>query len=180
MLIVLTHVVALKSYLCSQLNWFEKKAFLSCHSDKTLGVFHYRSTNGTYKLNYTMAQEACKETGGTIATFMQLAYAQQVALFNEYFDFWLPLELLVWMLPGVWFMFIPQAGYSLCAAGWLDKARVAYPMSFSNPRCGFGHVGIVDYGVRKTLSETWDTFCYRVKGKRQIKENKSSCVRFGF
>lgn len=102
------------------------------HEDKTLGVFHYRSTNGTYKLNYTMAQEACKETGGTIATFMQLAYAQ-------------------------------QAGYSLCAAGWLDKARVAYPMSFSNPRCGFGHVGIVDYGVRKTLSETWDTFCYRVK-----------------
>ncbi|XP_056311873.1 stabilin-2-like [Danio aesculapii] len=102
------------------------------HEDKTLGVFHYRSTNGTYKLNYTMAQEACKEAGGTIATYMQLSYAQ-------------------------------QAGYSLCAAGWLDKARVAYPMSFSSPRCGSGHVGIVDYGVRNNLSETWDTFCYRVK-----------------
>ncbi|KTG31217.1 hypothetical protein cypCar_00018600 [Cyprinus carpio] len=102
------------------------------YEDKTLGVFHYRSSKGTYKLNYTMAQEACKETEGTIATYTQLSYAQ-------------------------------QAGYSLCAAGWLDKARVAYPMSFSNPKCGFGHVGIVDYGVRNNLSETWDTFCYRVK-----------------
>lgn len=49
-------------------------------SDKTLGVFHYRSSNGTYKLNYTMAQEACKEAAGTIATYTQLSYAQQVAL----------------------------------------------------------------------------------------------------
>lgn len=61
--------------------------------------------------------------------------------------------------------FVLQAGYNLCAAGWLDKARVAYPMSYSNPKCGFGHVGIVDYGIRNNLSETWDTFCYRVKGK---------------
>uniref|UniRef100_A0A9J7XAB9 Stabilin 2 n=1 Tax=Cyprinus carpio carpio TaxID=630221 RepID=A0A9J7XAB9_CYPCA len=102
------------------------------YEDKTLGVFHYRSSKGTYKLNYTMAQEACKEAAGTIATYTQLSYAQ-------------------------------QAGYSMCAAGWLDKARVAYPMSFSNPQCGFGHVGIVDYGIRSKLSETWDTFCYRVK-----------------
>ncbi|XP_016412871.1 stabilin-2-like [Sinocyclocheilus rhinocerous] len=102
------------------------------YEDKTLGVFHYRLSKGTYKLNYTMAQEVCKETEGTIATYTQLSYAQ-------------------------------QAGYNLCAAGWLDKARVAYPMSFSNPKCGFGHVGIVDYGVRNNLSETWDTFCYRVK-----------------
>uniref|UniRef100_A0A8C2PQW4 Stabilin 2 n=1 Tax=Cyprinus carpio TaxID=7962 RepID=A0A8C2PQW4_CYPCA len=102
------------------------------YEDKTLGVFHYRSSKGTYKLNYTMAQEACKEAAGTIATYTQLSYAQ-------------------------------QAGYSMCAAGWLDKARVAYPMSFSNPQCGFGHVGIVDYGIRSKLSETWDAFCYRVK-----------------
>ncbi|ROI15334.1 Stabilin-2 [Anabarilius grahami] len=102
------------------------------YEDKTLGVFHYRSSQGIYKLNYTMAQEACKEAGGTIATYTQLSYAQ-------------------------------QAGYNLCAAGWLDKARVAYPMSFSNPKCGFGHVGIVDYGIRNNLSETWNTFCYRVK-----------------
>uniref|UniRef100_A0A672KQA3 Stabilin-2-like n=1 Tax=Sinocyclocheilus grahami TaxID=75366 RepID=A0A672KQA3_SINGR len=48
------------------------------YEDKTLGVFHYRSSKGTYKLNYTMAQEACKETEGTIATYTQLSYAQQV------------------------------------------------------------------------------------------------------
>ncbi|XP_056603572.1 stabilin-2 isoform X1 [Triplophysa dalaica] len=101
------------------------------HEDKSLGVFHYRSPIGVYKLNYTMALEACKEAGGTIATYIQLSYAQ-------------------------------QAGYNLCAAGWLEKARVAYPMSFSNPKCGFGHVGIVDYGTRNNLSETWDVFCYRV------------------
>uniref|UniRef100_A0A3P8UGX1 Stabilin 2 n=1 Tax=Amphiprion percula TaxID=161767 RepID=A0A3P8UGX1_AMPPE len=56
-----------------------------------------------------------------------------------------------------------QAGMNLCAAGWLDQARVAYPITYSNPNCGFGHVGIVDYGTRKNLSETWDTFCYRMK-----------------
>uniref|UniRef100_A0A8C1QGI3 Stabilin 2 n=1 Tax=Cyprinus carpio TaxID=7962 RepID=A0A8C1QGI3_CYPCA len=50
------------------------------YEDKTLGVFHYRSSKGTYKLNYTMAQEACKETEGTIATYTQLSYAQQVVL----------------------------------------------------------------------------------------------------
>ncbi|XP_068611107.1 stabilin-2 [Brachionichthys hirsutus] len=56
-----------------------------------------------------------------------------------------------------------QGGMNLCAAGWLDRARVGYPTSFSSPLCGFGHVGIVDYGIRKNLSETWDTFCYRMK-----------------
>lgn len=54
---------------------------------------------------------------------------------------------------------------NMCAAGWLDQARVAYPTTYSNPLCGFGHVGIVDYGIRKNLSETWDTFCYRMKGE---------------
>lgn len=56
-----------------------------------------------------------------------------------------------------------QAGLNLCTASWLDQARVAYPTTYANPNCGFGHVGIVDYGTRKNLSETWDTFCYRVK-----------------
>lgn len=49
-------------------------------SDKTVGVFHYRSPLGTYKLNYTEAQEACKQAGGIIATFTQLSYAQQVCI----------------------------------------------------------------------------------------------------
>ncbi|KAM4614943.1 LOW QUALITY PROTEIN: stabilin-2 [Polymixia lowei] len=100
--------------------------------DATVGVFHFRSDKGQYKLSYTDAQEACVGKGGTIATYTQLSYAQ-------------------------------QAGLNLCSAGWLDQARVAYPTTYSNPNCGFGHVGIVDYGARKNLSETWDAFCYRVK-----------------
>ncbi|XP_076025570.1 LOW QUALITY PROTEIN: stabilin-2 [Genypterus blacodes] len=56
-----------------------------------------------------------------------------------------------------------QGGLNMCAAGWLDQARVAYPTTYANPNCGFGHVGIVDYGTRKNLSETWDAFCYRMK-----------------
>lgn len=56
----------------------------------------------------------------------------------------------------------------MCSAGWLDGARVAYPTTYSNPNCGFGHVGVVDYGVRKNLSETWDAFCYRIKGEREV------------
>ncbi|XP_030006737.1 stabilin-2 isoform X2 [Sphaeramia orbicularis] len=100
--------------------------------DATLGVFHLRSDKGQYKLNYTAAQQACSAVGGTLATYMQLSYAQ-------------------------------QGGLNMCAAGWLDQARVSYPTTYANPNCGFGHVGIVDYGVRKNLSETWDTFCYRMK-----------------
>ncbi|KAJ8006691.1 hypothetical protein DPEC_G00109850 [Dallia pectoralis] len=102
------------------------------YEDSTLGVFHYRSTKGQYRLNYTSAQSSCIGEGGTIATYTQLSYAQ-------------------------------QAGYNLCVAGWLDQARVAYPITYSNPKCGFGHVGIVDYGIRSNLSETWDAYCYRAK-----------------
>ncbi|CAN9508355.1 unnamed protein product [Ophioblennius macclurei] len=100
--------------------------------DATLGVFHYRSEKGQYKLDYAAARQACTAEGGSLATYNQLSYAQ-------------------------------QAGMNMCAAGWLDQARVAYPTTYSNPNCGFGHVGIVDYGVRKNLSENWDTFCYRMK-----------------
>lgn len=55
----------------------------------------------------------------------------------------------------------------LCSAGWLAQARVGYPTTYVNPQCGFGHVGIVDYGTRKNLSELWDVFCYRMKGEIQ-------------
>jgi len=58
-----------------------------------------------------------------------------------------------------------QARYHLCAAGWLDGQRVGYPTAFSSPNCGAGYVGIVDYGRRVNLSETWDVFCYREKGE---------------
>ncbi|XP_035384430.1 stabilin-2-like [Electrophorus electricus] len=57
---------------------------------------------------------------------------------------------------------VPQR---LCSAGWLEQERVAYPMNYSHPKCGFGHVGIMDYGKQTDLSRTWDTFCYRPKDK---------------
>ncbi|XP_041833045.1 stabilin-2 [Melanotaenia boesemani] len=115
--------------------------------DATLGVFHYRSKQGQYKLTYDAAQQACMAQGGRLATYIQLSYAQ-------------------------------QGGMNICAAGWLDQAQVAYPTTYSNPNCGFGHVGIVDYGVRKNLSETWDTFCYRIK---EVKcECKSGYMGDGF
>ncbi|XP_061085042.1 stabilin-2 [Conger conger] len=113
-----------------------------CHSDAQctdlhfedtkVGVFHVRSPLGQYNLNYTEAQQACQDRGGTMATYKQLSYAQ-------------------------------EAGFNMCSAGWLEKERVAYPTTFSSPKCGFGHVGIVDYGPRVNLSETWDAFCYRMQ-----------------
>uniref|UniRef100_A0A3P9CQP6 Stabilin 2 n=1 Tax=Maylandia zebra TaxID=106582 RepID=A0A3P9CQP6_9CICH len=79
--------------------------------DSMLGVFHYRSKKGQYKLNYTAAEQACaaEEAAcpGTPAETCRLC----VAL---------------------------QGGLNMCAAGWLDQARVAYPTTYSNPKCGFG------------------------------------------
>uniref|UniRef100_A0A8C5M7K7 Stabilin 2 n=1 Tax=Leptobrachium leishanense TaxID=445787 RepID=A0A8C5M7K7_9ANUR len=100
--------------------------------DTQVGVFHFRSPKGTYKLTYNDSIKACIKEGATLATYHQLSYAQ-------------------------------QAQYSMCAAGWMDKARVGYPMAYSNANCGSGHIGIIDYGTRVNLSETWDAFCYRVQ-----------------
>uniref|UniRef100_A0A8D2NCU3 Stabilin 2 n=1 Tax=Zonotrichia albicollis TaxID=44394 RepID=A0A8D2NCU3_ZONAL len=60
-------------------------------------------------------------------------------------------------------LYAQKARYHLCSAGWLDGGRVGYPTAFSSPNCGSGYVGIVDYGRRVNLSETWDVFCYREK-----------------
>lgn len=48
-------------------------------ADATLGVFHYRGVLGRYKLNYSAAQEACSAEGGSLASYTQLSYAQQVS-----------------------------------------------------------------------------------------------------
>ncbi|XP_023572700.1 stabilin-2 isoform X1 [Octodon degus] len=56
-----------------------------------------------------------------------------------------------------------KAGYHLCSAGWLKGRRVAYPTAFASPKCGGNAVGIVDYGIRPNVSETWDAFCYSMK-----------------
>uniref|UniRef100_A0A8D0G926 Stabilin 2 n=1 Tax=Sphenodon punctatus TaxID=8508 RepID=A0A8D0G926_SPHPU len=63
-------------------------------------------------------------------------------------------------------VYAQKARYHLCSAGWLDNARVAYPTAFSTLNCGSGYVGIIDYGIRVNLSESWDAFCYRVKGNK--------------
>ncbi|RLW00187.1 hypothetical protein DV515_00009195 [Chloebia gouldiae] len=60
-------------------------------------------------------------------------------------------------------LYAQKARYHLCSAGWMDGERVGYPTAFSSPNCGSGYVGIVDYGRRINLSETWDAFCYREK-----------------
>lgn len=49
--------------------------------------------------------------------------------------------------------------------GWMDNGTAGYPTAFPTPSCGSNHVGIVDYGPRNNLSETWDAFCYREKGE---------------
>uniref|UniRef100_A0A8B9VLL6 Stabilin 1 n=1 Tax=Anas zonorhyncha TaxID=75864 RepID=A0A8B9VLL6_9AVES len=56
-----------------------------------------------------------------------------------------------------------QMGFHLCLVGWLDNGTAGYPTAYPNPSCGANRVGIVDYGTRNNLSETWDAFCYREK-----------------
>uniref|UniRef100_A0A663EVS1 Stabilin 1 n=1 Tax=Aquila chrysaetos chrysaetos TaxID=223781 RepID=A0A663EVS1_AQUCH len=56
-----------------------------------------------------------------------------------------------------------QMGFHLCLVGWLDNGTAGYPTAYPNPSCGANRVGIVDYGSRTNLSETWDAFCYREK-----------------
>ncbi|PWA19441.1 hypothetical protein CCH79_00017180, partial [Gambusia affinis] len=41
-----------------------------------------------------------------------------------------------------------QIGFHVCAAGWFDRGRVGYPIVKAGANCGFGRVGIVDYGYR--------------------------------
>lgn len=48
----------------------------------------------------------------------------------------------------------------MCAAGWFDKGRVGYPIVKAGVNCGFGKVGIIDYGYRLNKSEKWDVYCY--------------------
>lgn len=56
--------------------------------------------------------------------------------------------------------FFSCSGFHVCAAGWFDKGRVGYPIVKSGSNCGFGKVGIIDYGYRLNKSEKWDVYCY--------------------
>ncbi|KAG7463900.1 hypothetical protein MATL_G00181560 [Megalops atlanticus] len=56
-------------------------------------------------------------------------------------------------------------GFHVCAAGWFDKGRVGYPIVTPGAHCGFGRVGIIDYGYRLNKSERWDVYCYNPTAK---------------
>lgn len=58
-----------------------------------------------------------------------------------------------------------KIGFHLCAAGWLAKGRVGYPIVKATYNCGFGKTGIIDYGHRLNKSEKWDAYCYNPHAK---------------
>ncbi|AWP13621.1 putative tumor necrosis factor-inducible 6 protein [Scophthalmus maximus] len=58
-----------------------------------------------------------------------------------------------------------QIGFHVCAAGWFDRGRVGYPIVKAGALCGFGKVGIIDYGYRLNKSERWDAYCYNPDSK---------------
>ncbi|XP_036616197.1 stabilin-2 isoform X1 [Trichosurus vulpecula] len=45
--------------------------------DATVGVFHLRSPRGQYKLTFDEAKETCSKEEATVATYIQLSYAQK-------------------------------------------------------------------------------------------------------
>ncbi|MGH0162936.1 UNVERIFIED_CONTAM: hypothetical protein FKN15_044049 [Acipenser sinensis] len=59
-----------------------------------------------------------------------------------------------------------KIGFHVCAAGWFDKGRVGYPIVKSGSNCGYGRVGIIDYGYRLNKSERWDVYCYNPTAKQ--------------
>ncbi|XP_042746083.1 stabilin-2 [Lagopus leucura] len=113
-----------------------------CHPDADCTDLHFQDTTvGVFHLRspqgqYKMTYEKAKEACANESA--------TVATYNQ-------------------LLYAQKARYHLCAAGWLDGQRVGYPTAFSSPNCGAGYVGIVDYGKRVNLSETWDVFCYREK-----------------
>uniref|UniRef100_A0A803XTH5 Stabilin 2 n=1 Tax=Meleagris gallopavo TaxID=9103 RepID=A0A803XTH5_MELGA len=113
-----------------------------CHPDADCTDLHFQDTTvGVFHLRspqgqYKMTYEKAKEACANESA--------TVATYNQ-------------------LLYAQKARYHLCAAGWLDGQRVGYPTAFSSPNCGAGYVGIVDYGRRVNLSETWDVFCYREK-----------------
>lgn len=65
-------------------------------------------------------------------------------------------------------LFLLQMGFHLCLVGWLNNGTAGYPTVYPTPSCGSNHIGIVDYGSRKNLTERWDAFCYRAKGMERL------------
>ncbi|CAI5786179.1 stabilin-2 isoform X1 [Podarcis lilfordi] len=113
-----------------------------CHADASCADLHFQDTTvGVFhvrspKGRYKMTYDAANKTCADEGATMA-TYTQLV--------------------------YAQQAKYHLCAAGWLANGRVAYPTAFAAPKCGGGVVGIIDYGYRVNMSETWDVYCYRIK-----------------
>ena len=63
--------------------------------------------------------------------------------------------------------FCSCAGFHVCAAGWFGSGRVGYPIVKAGANCGFGKVGIIDYGYRLNKSEKWDVYCYNPDSEYQ-------------
>uniref|UniRef100_A0AAV2MLD6 Stabilin-2 n=1 Tax=Knipowitschia caucasica TaxID=637954 RepID=A0AAV2MLD6_KNICA len=98
---------------------------------KTGGVFHLRSPQGKYQMNFSQAKKACEDEGGALASFKQMGDAQQL-------------------------------GMHLCAAGWIEGAKVGYPIRFPSAKCGDNHVGVVLYRDPVDQSSRYDAYCYRL------------------
>uniref|UniRef100_A0A3B5AU38 Tumor necrosis factor, alpha-induced protein 6 n=1 Tax=Stegastes partitus TaxID=144197 RepID=A0A3B5AU38_9TELE len=73
-----------------------------------------------------------------------------------------------------------QIGFHVCAAGWFDKGRVGYPIVKAGANCGFGKVGIIDYGYRLNKSERWDVYCYNPNCESSFSFLVPSFLHFGF
>uniref|UniRef100_A0A3B5AU71 Tumor necrosis factor, alpha-induced protein 6 n=1 Tax=Stegastes partitus TaxID=144197 RepID=A0A3B5AU71_9TELE len=72
-----------------------------------------------------------------------------------------------------------QIGFHVCAAGWFDKGRVGYPIVKAGANCGFGKVGIIDYGYRLNKSERWDVYCYNPNCESSFSFLVPSFLHFG-
>lgn len=48
------------------------------------------------------------------------------------------------------------------------KGRVGYFIVKLGFNCGFGKIGIIDYGIRFNRSERWDVYCYNLYGLLKI------------
>ncbi|XP_059895372.1 tumor necrosis factor-inducible gene 6 protein [Gadus macrocephalus] len=59
-----------------------------------------------------------------------------------------------------------KIGLHVCSAGWFDKGHVGYPIVKAGALCGFGKIGIIDYGYRMNKSERWDVFCFNPDTKQ--------------
>ncbi|MBN3307458.1 TSG6 protein, partial [Amia calva] len=54
-----------------------------------------------------------------------------------------------------------EGGLNECRAGWISSAEAAYPRVHKNWKCGQNQTGIITYGIRQNIQETWDVFCYK-------------------